>query len=144
MDASIAKARKASVSPLKNSATPGDLPVFPPVAEHLLQKTIERIISALDPQQIILFGSCAYGRPGPDSDVDLLVVMETDDRPAERIMAVSRLLSPRPFPVDIVVRTPGELARDLNRVDSFIRDAVEHGRVLYTRPCGSPGMDRQG
>ena len=109
------------------------LPEFSPLTEPLLQEAIDRIVSKLRPQQIILFGSYAYGRPGPASDVDLLVVMETEDRPADRIMAVSRLLSPRPFPVDIVVRTPTELARDLNRVDSFMREVLAKGLIIYER-----------
>lgn len=103
------------------------------MAESLLHQAIGQIISAFDPQQIILFGSHAYGAPGPASDVDLLIVMDTEDRPAERIVGISRLLSPRPFPVDLIVRTPAELARDLKRVDSFMREAVEQGRVLYAR-----------
>lgn len=129
-----AKTRGASTSPLRNPVVPGVLPGGTPVAESLLHQTIARIVSAFSPQQIILFGSHAYGSPGPASDVDLLVVMETEDRPADRIVAISRLLSPRPFPVDIIVRTPAELARDLKRVDSFMREAVEQGRILYARP----------
>lgn len=50
---------------------------FRPVAETLPQ-VIERLVQALHPQKIILFGSYAYGDPTPDSDVDWLVVMETD------------------------------------------------------------------
>lgn len=107
---------------------------FPPVIEGKLQQAVQRLVAALDPEKIILFGSYAYGQPGPDSDVDLLVVMETDQRPIRRIMAVSELLSPRPFPVDIIVRTPAELVRDLQRVDPFIHEAVEKGRVLYEHP----------
>lgn len=77
-----------------------------------IRKAVARIVAHLDPEKVILFGSHAYGTPGQDSDVDLLVVMETYKRPAERIVMVSRLLSPRPFPVDIIVRTPDELIRD--------------------------------
>jgi predicted nucleotidyltransferase len=98
-----------------------------------LPEVVQRLVLALHPEKIILFGSHAYGQPGADSDVDLLVVMETDERPAQRIARVSALLSPRPFPVDIVVRTPGELARDLRRTDPFMHEVVEKGRILYER-----------
>jgi predicted nucleotidyltransferase len=70
---------------------------------------VEKIVASLHPQKIILFGSYAYGHPTPDSDVDLLVIMETDKPPRERVVAVSLALYPRPFPVDILVKTPREL-----------------------------------
>ena len=117
--------------------TPGDL-------EERLQKAVERIVTEFDPERIILFGSHAYGKPAPDSDVDLMVIMETERRPAERILAISRLLSPRPFPVDIVVRTPEELARSLRRTDPFIHEIMERGRTLYARSRRNRRVDHQG
>ena len=105
----------------------------PTSIESRLERAVQRLVSALNPKKIILFGSYAYGQPGPDSDVDLLVVMETQARPAQRIATVSVLLSPRPFPVDVIVRTPAELARDLRRLDPFMHEVVEKGRVLYER-----------
>ncbi len=110
-------------------------PVAPtgPVTEERLRTAVDRIVAALDPEQIVLFGSYAYGEPSPDSDVDLLVVMETDDRTPDRIRRVSRLLSPRPFPVDVVVRTPREISQGLDRVDPFTHEIMAKGRVLYER-----------
>lgn len=87
-----------------------------PVSETL-PEAVARIAGELNPQQIILFGSYAYGVPIPDSDVDLLVIMETDASSQERSWAVSRLLLPRPFPVDILVRTPDEVKRALANGD---------------------------
>jgi uncharacterized protein len=81
---------------------------FPPVSKSL-PKAIERIASALKPEKIILFGSYAYGNPTPDSDVDLLVIMKTKARQIDRYLAVSNLLYPREFPVDIIVKTPQEV-----------------------------------
>jgi predicted nucleotidyltransferase len=112
-------------------------PITPVGCEHpvseALPKAIERIVQELDPEKIILFGSYAYGTPTPNSDVDLLVIMETDASSKERSWAVSRLLIPRPFPVDILVRTPQELKRALDKGDFFIRDILTHGKVLYER-----------
>ncbi len=104
-----------------------------PVSKTLPQ-AIERIAGELKPERIILFGSYAYGNPTPDSDVDLLVVMETDRPYSERSWAVSRLLLPREFPVDILVKTPSELAVGLNKGDFFLREITERGLVLYERP----------
>jgi len=110
--------------------------------EDKLQEVTKRIVEAFNPQRIIVFGSHAYGQPTPDSDVDLLIVMESSERPATRAMQVSKLLRPRPFPVDILVRTPQEIQQRLEMDDYFIREIMERGRVLYERPLRA-GMDPQ-
>src|SRR5215211_4000518 len=99
---------------------------FPPVAETL-PGAIERIVSELQPKKIILFGSYAYGTPTPDSDVDLLVIMETTAPHVERYLSVSRLLRPRLFPVDILVRTPEEIERALGSGNFFIEEILSRG-----------------
>ena len=104
---------------------------FAPVTAELLKKIVQRIVAGVQPQKIILFGSYAYGTPSPDSDLDILVIMNTKDRPAERVLAVSRLLRPRPFPMDILVRTPGEITIALEQRDSFIQEILSRGKVLY-------------
>ena len=103
-----------------------------PVAKQL-PKAVRRIVEALSPEKIILFGSYARGNPTPDSDVDLLVIMETDLSITERYLKVSNLLYPRPFPVDIIVKTPKEIERAISSNDNFIREIVLKGRVLYER-----------
>lgn len=108
---------------------------FPPVAETLPQ-AIERIVSALKPEKIILFGSYADGNPTHDSDVDLLVIMKTRKKRAERYVAVSQLLHPRQFPVDIVVKTPKEVEEAMKGGKDnsfFIREIIKKGKVLYDR-----------
>ena len=103
---------------------------FGPVTKEILAEVVRGIVSALRPEKVILFGSYVWGTPSSDSDVDLLVIMETNVRPADRYMAVSRLIRPRPFPLDIVVRTPDEIAQALEKGDSFIREIITQGRVL--------------
>ncbi len=98
-----------------------------------LPRALQRIVEALNPQKVVLFGSYAYGTPTGDSDVDLLIVMETAASLTDRHLAVCRLLRPRPFPVDIVVRTPEEIRRALEEGDPFIREIISRGRVLYER-----------
>jgi predicted nucleotidyltransferase len=107
---------------------------FAPVTEEALAEMVRRIVTALHPEKIMLFGSYAYGTPSRDSDVDLLVVMRTHARPADRYLAVSRLLRPRPFPLDILVKTPAEVVQALTKGDSFLREVITQGRVLYERP----------
>ena len=109
-------------------------PGFAPVTAKALDEIVRRIVTSLRPEKIVLFGSYGYGKPTDDSDVDLLVIMETSGRPADRYLAVSRLLRPRPFPLDILVKTPTEIAQALEKKDFFIREIVTRGRVLYERP----------
>lgn len=98
-----------------------------------LPVAVQRIVDELDPEKIILFGSFAEGTATPDSDVDLLVIMETDATSPERSWSVSRLLIPRPFPVDILVKTPAEVERALATGDFFVQEILARGRVLYER-----------
>ncbi len=98
-----------------------------------LPKAVRRIARTLRPAKIILFGSYAYGTPTQDSDVDLLVVMNTTASSKERSWAVSQLLMPRPFPVDILVRTPREIKRALDQRNFFIHEILTQGKVLYER-----------
>jgi len=108
---------------------------FPPVAKTLPQ-AVKRIASTLKPEKIILFGSYAYGNPTHDSDVDLLVIIETNGNYKEKVREISMLLYQRQFPVDILVKTPKEVEEALRGgVDNgfFIREIVKKGKVLYER-----------
>jgi predicted nucleotidyltransferase len=98
-----------------------------------LRPAIQKIVSELNPEKVILFGSYAYGTPNPHSDVDLLVIMETRASLKERSWAVSRLLIPRPFPVDIIVKTPKEMEKALEAGDFFMKEIVTRGKVMYDR-----------
>ncbi len=111
--------------------------------EDWLPEVVRRIVEVFDPQRILLFGSHAYGETGPDSDVDLLVVMESDERPAARSARIASVLLDVPFPMDILVRTPAELHYRLQIGDYFFREILERGRVLYERGV-SKGVDIQG
>ena len=121
---------KRATLPIKTKVHPVG---FPPVAETL-PGAIERIVSELKPEKIILFGSYAYGNPTPDSDVDLLVIMKTKAKEIDRYVAVSNLLYPRQFPVDILVKTPKEMEAEARKTGNFfIREILKKGKVLYER-----------
>jgi predicted nucleotidyltransferase len=105
-----------------------------PITPKKIRQAAPRIVEALDPERIILFGSFAHGKPTFDSDVDLFVVMESKVDPHERFRQVSALLYLRPFSEDIVVRTPAELEERPEVGNSFFREIVGKGIVLYERP----------
>ena len=94
---------------------------------------VERLVTGYEPDRIILYGSHATGSARRDSDVDLLIVKETDRRPTDRRIEVERLLADRALALDIVVYTPGELRQLFAAGSPFIEDVMEHGRVLYMR-----------
>ena len=98
-----------------------------------LGPAIQKIVQELNPEKIVLFGSYAYGSPNPHSDVDLLVIMKTRASIKDRSWAVSRLLLPRPFPVDILVKTPQEVKKGLQTGDFFLKEILTRGKVLYDR-----------
>jgi predicted nucleotidyltransferase len=97
---------------------------------HALSAQIAR---AFQPERIILFGSYAYGTPGPNSDVDLLVVMPYERHAVYQAAEILTAINPG-FPVDVVVRTPEELAARVAQGDVFLREVVERGQVLYAAP----------
>ncbi len=84
------------------------------------------------PERIILFGSRARGDAGPDSDADILVVMDFDGHPAWRAWEILKRV-PRSFPLDLLVRTPADLAARYAQLDPIAREAVDRGIVLYQR-----------
>ena len=98
-----------------------------------LRPAIQKIVDKLKPEKIVLFGSYAYGLPNPHSDVDLLIVLKTNASLKERSWKVSRLLLPRPFPVDILVKTPKEIEKAVKSGDFFLQEILTRGKTLYER-----------
>jgi HEPN domain-containing protein/predicted nucleotidyltransferase len=98
-----------------------------------LDAVIERLIAGYEPERIILFGSHATGRAQEGSDIDLLIVKETDRVPLERRIEVERILSDRLVSLDLLVYTPQELWDLYAAGSSFLEDVLAQGRVLYMR-----------
>ena len=76
--------------------------------ERIIEQMVLRIVERFDPERIILFGSAARGDAGPDSDVDLLVVMPVEGLKREKQLEIRKALRGIRTPVDIVVSTPEE------------------------------------
>lgn len=100
--------------------------------EKKIQDTANKIASEFQPEKIILFGSWAWGQPGPDSDVDLFVVKETENA-RETARKIGSSVYPRPFPLDIIVYSPARIQPSIKKGNFFIRNIVTKGRVLYAR-----------
>jgi predicted nucleotidyltransferase len=106
-----------------------------------IRRFAREIVRRFHPDQIILFGSYAYGTPTPDSDVDLLVIMPTRNQ-LEQAVRIDEAIEERGFPLDLIVRTPRSLARSLALGDAFLGDAVTRGKVLHEK--SHPAMAAQG
>ena len=97
-----------------------------------ISRLSEKIVKEFQPDRVILFGSHAYGSPGPDSDVDLLVVLPFEGRNFWKSLEILNRVDP-PFPVDLLARRPDDTARRYAEGDPLIREALDHGKVLYER-----------
>ncbi len=106
------------------------------ISMQAIRSVVRLITEKFQPEKVILFGSYAYGKPRPESDVDLLVVMDTPLRARQQRLEISRALSPRPFPLDIIIQTPQQMQDRLAMGDPFILEITSRGKVLYERRRG--------
>ena len=94
-----------------------------------IRKYVRQVVEQFHPDKVILFGSHAYGKPDEGSDVDLLVVMPAKNELSQAIRI--RQGTDAPFPMDLFVCTPENLAKRLAWNDWFLKDVVEKGIVLH-------------
>ncbi|HVS39070.1 MAG TPA: nucleotidyltransferase domain-containing protein [Gemmataceae bacterium] len=99
-----------------------------------INRMVQRIVRKFRPQQVILFGSHARGDAGPDSDVDLLVVMDFEGSAFNKGLEVRHALHDILFPKDIIVTRPEDFAWRKEVVGTIEWPAAREGKVLYARP----------
>jgi predicted nucleotidyltransferase len=98
-----------------------------------IDRMVKRIVQRFRPEQIILFGSQARGDAGPDSDIDLLVVMPVEGCVCEKRLDIRQALHDIPLPIDVVVTPPEEFAWRKEVVGTIEWPATREGKVLYAR-----------
>lgn len=96
-----------------------------------LESVRDLLVRSLHPRKVILFGSRATGNARPDSDVDLLVVMESALPVEDRVLLARRALRSLKMSKDVFVYTPEEFARYATWTSGIVREAIDHGLVLY-------------
>ena len=102
-------------------------------SQQLILRMVRRIAERFRPEQIILFGSHARGVAGPDSDVDLLVVLPLEGTKHQKQVEIRLALRDFPVPKDIIVTTPEDFAWRRKIPGTIERPASREGRVLYAR-----------
>lgn len=95
-----------------------------------VQKVV-RCLKRYNPERIIIFGSCARGDADEQSDVDVVVIKQTDKRFLERLIEVAKYLDNDLGKVDVFVYTREEFEEMRQRGNPFIEKVVSEGRVIY-------------
>jgi predicted nucleotidyltransferase len=129
-------ARRESALPPPRLYSAPDIPM------RVIRRYACAVAKKFSPDRIILFGSFAYGTPHADSDVDLLVVMPARNQGSQAYKI--RLALPAPFAMDLIVRTPETLVWRLAEGDSFLREIMARGKVLYEKADRRVGAKSRG
>ena len=96
-----------------------------------INRIVNIIVSRFHPERVILFGSSAKGEVGPDSDIDLMVVMPVKGSIRKKANEIDDSLSHRTVPLDLIVVTPEQFERNSRRIGTVIRTAFFNGKVVY-------------
>lgn len=99
---------------------------------ELLEEIVKRLVNGLHPEEIILFGSHAYGEPTESSDIDLLVILSESDEPRyRRASKAYSLMWGLSAPTELLVMTRQELEQSATVSGSLANQALQKGKVLY-------------
>lgn len=105
--------------------------------KSFLKEITSKIVCAVSPQKIVLFGSYARGEENTESDLDLLIIQDKpfvpEDSRLKEMGMLWRLLADTKIPKDILIYTPDEVARWKSSLNHIIPTALREGIVLYER-----------
>ena len=100
------------------------------IPQAAIDDVVNQIIEKFKPIKIILFGSYAYGTPTQVSDVDLLVIMETELREVQQEIKILQTIK-YDFALDVLVKTPKSLQQRISLGDTFLREISEQGKIVH-------------
>ncbi len=101
------------------------------INDEILNEIIRRIVATAHPRTIILFGSAGRGEMGPNSDLDILVVMPSGVHRRKTARSIYRNLIGVGFAADIVVVTEQDIELYHDNIGMVIKPAIEQGKLLY-------------
>jgi uncharacterized protein len=100
------------------------------VRQAEIREFVDRVVEEFAPERVILFGSHARGDATPDSDVDLLVIMPTEQSTLDQAVEIRQRVVHH-FAMDLLVRTPADVKQRLRLGDRFLKTVMEEGRTLH-------------
>jgi predicted nucleotidyltransferase len=100
------------------------------IPQAAIDDVVRQIAEKFRPNKIILFGSYAYGKPTPVSDVDLLVVMDTNLKEIQQEINILRNINYH-FGLDLIVKNPKSLQERITLGDAFLKEIMNKGKVVY-------------
>lgn len=103
------------------------------ITDKKIEEIISKIIRNYDPDKIILFGSYAKGTANEDSDLDLIIVKNTDKPKHKRGKEVRKFLLGSLIPMDLKVYTPDEFENERSSDFSFLNSAIKDSLIVYER-----------
>ena len=98
--------------------------------DRVINYIASQIVQKYKPQKIILFGSAAYSKFTPDSDLDFFIIKDDPRSGGERIYDVSGMFEHN-VATDVLVYTPAEVEQCLKWGDPFVREILSSGKVIY-------------
>jgi predicted nucleotidyltransferase len=101
------------------------------IEKQVLDRLVSRVVEAVHPRRVVLFGSAARGQMGPHSDVDLLVVMPDGAHRRQTAQRLYRALAGLGVAKDIVVVTESDVRQFADEPSMVVHSALKEGRELY-------------
>ncbi len=104
------------------------------ITTELIQYVVDKIVSGIRPQKIILFGSCSRGDSHHQSDLDLFIIKEGNESNKTVRRKIEDLLWGRKFSLDLIVRKPEEVEWNFAAQNPFyVKHVFKEGKILYER-----------
>lgn len=101
------------------------------ITQEQINEIADRIVEKFKPQKIILFGSYANGTPTDESDLDLMIIKDSDLASRQQNRTVRKILADLRVPVDVIVKTPDEFQTYKDIIGTIIYPANKFGKVIY-------------
>ncbi len=101
------------------------------ITQEQINEISRRIVKSFKPRKIILFGSYANGKPTEESDLDLLIIKDSNFPSRLQNRKVRKILSGLKIPIDVIVKTPEEFQTYRDIIGTIIYPANKFGKVIY-------------
>ena len=101
------------------------------IDSSIINEVVTKIATKFNPDKIIIFGSCANGTQNENSDLDLLIVQDSDQPMQKRGLDIRLSLIGAMIPMDLLIYTKSEFDQELKSVFSFLNSVMENSKILY-------------